>query len=388
MQEFLVLVFLLLTLLIINSYLIYPLLIKSLEMIKKPNYSTDETIQPRVAVLISAFNEEKVIEKTIRNFFNSEYDLSKLEIVVGSDNSKDETNNILKSLSGEYKNLKFFPFEQRRGKQGVLNLLVEKTDAEILIFSDANTIYKPDAIRKLVKFYKDSNVGGVCGRLKLLELEEALESGSQEKIYWDLETWIKDTEGKLGILIGANGGIYSIRRELFKPIPITHPVMDDFYISMKILEQKKDFIYIKDAVAEEHIAPSVKDEFNRKVRNNSMNLFTLQAIKKLMSPAYGLVSYGLWSHKIIRWMTPVILLLLFVINIFILSVHPVFQFTFGVQIIFYIFAFIGLLLKILKIRFTPFLLCYYFVLTNIAMFIGIYRFIFNKQKTFWQSTAR
>jgi poly-beta-1,6-N-acetyl-D-glucosamine synthase len=184
-----------------------------------------------------------------------------------------------------------------------LNDLVKESSSDILIFADGNTIYHRDAIKNMVRYYADPKIGGVSGKLILLEFEDSISSGSQEKKYWDLESWLKEQEGNLGILIGANGGIYSVRKELFIPMPIDFPVMDDFYITLKVLEQKKYFIYAKDALAEEFTAPTIASEFNRKIRNNSINLSTIRAVKKLLNPKFGLAAFGLWSHKIIRWYT-------------------------------------------------------------------------------------
>ncbi len=132
----------------------------------------------------------------------------------------------------------------------------------------------------LIQHYTDENVGGVCGRLVLVDEQNTRSSGYEEKNYWDLESKLKKLEGDAGILIGANGGIYSIRKSLFQPIPTDYPVMDDFYISMKVLEQRKKMVYEKDAVAEEDIAPSLKAEFRRKIRNNAIMMSTLKPSKK------------------------------------------------------------------------------------------------------------
>jgi hypothetical protein len=232
------------------------------------------------------------------------------------------------------------------------------------------------------------NIGGVSGKLILLEFEDSISSGSQEKKYWDLESWLKEQEGNLGILIGANGGIYSVRKELFIPMPIDFPVMDDFYITLKVLEQKKYFIYAKDALAEEFTAPTIASEFNRKIRNNSINLSTIRAVKKLLNPKFGLAAFGLWSHKIIRWYTPILLILLFISNLFLIGAGQFFYWSFILQALFYISALLGFLLKKINIRITFFLLCFYFLITNLAMLIGIYKYVLNKQTAFWQSTAR
>src|SRR5690606_30608722 len=225
------LVFLLSIFLLMHSFIFYPISIWVLNKFFKKKIRAKKTYY-KISILVSVFNEEKVIEKTIRQLLKSNYPSDKMEIIIGSDNSQDSTNNILADLSKEYSNIKVHNFNIRRGKAKVLNDLFEYAKGEILIFCDANTLYFPDAIEKMVQLYADNQVGGVSGKLILTEPDK-IKSASQEKTYWDAETWLKEQEGKLGILIGANGGIYSIRREYFEKIPTDRPVMDDFFISLK-----------------------------------------------------------------------------------------------------------------------------------------------------------
>jgi cellulose synthase/poly-beta-1,6-N-acetylglucosamine synthase-like glycosyltransferase len=374
--------------LFIHIYFLYPLSIWIIWLFRKKNYISDPNYRPLVSVLISVFNEEKVIEKTIRTLFASDYPSDKIEVIVGSDNSSDSSNNILMALNSEFPQLKAFLFNERRGKARVLNDLVKQASGEILVFCDANTIYMKDSLKNLLCEYKDERVGGISGKLVLQEYEESINSGTKEKTYWDLETLLKEKEGELGKLIGANGGIYSIRKELFTDIPIEHPVMDDFYLSMKILEKKKDFLYKSKAIAEELTAPDIKAEFRRKIRNNSINLSTVRAIKKILLPSYGLASYGLWSHKIIRWYSPVILLLIFASNFFLIYEDELYKNALFLQIIIYLLSLVGYVLQKIKIRIVPFQVLFYFVMTNVAMLIGIIKFITGRQTAFWQSTPR
>lgn len=374
--------------LILHSFVIYPISIWFLSLISNKRYKSDVNYLPNVSIIISVYNEEKVIEKTIRNFLKSNYDLDKIEFIIGSDNSSDSTNEIILKLQKEIPSIKFFPFSERRGKSQVLNDLIKQAQSEILIFSDANTIYHKNAIMNMVKYYTDERVGGVSGKLKLIEFEESKNSGSQEKKYWDFETWLKEKEGELGCLIGANGGIYSIKKDYVMKIPASHPIMDDFYLSLKVLELKKDFLYQKDAVAEEYTAQSLKVEFNRKVRNNSINLSTIRSIRKLLFPSYGLISYGLWSHKIIRWFSPVLLILIFISNIFLLDCGAFYVFLFIFQSLIYLLGIVGIVLKKINYHVQPLLMIFYFIMTNTAMLIGLIKFIFGKHTAYWQSTPR
>ncbi len=374
--------------LILHSYILYPLSIWLFSLFVKKNYTIDNLYKPKVSVIISAFNEEKVIENTIRKLIDSDYPKEMFEIIVGSDNSEDGTNSILDNLSIEFPNLKVIKFTERRGKARVLNDLYKMASSNVFIFCDANTLYKPDAIGKMVSFYKNPEVGGVSGKLKLLDFEESKLSGTQETKYWDFETWLKEKEGKLGILIGANGGIYSLRKELFFEVPTTHPVSDDFYLTLKVLEAKKDFLYINDAIGEELTAPTIKAEFNRKVRTTSNNIYTIKAIKNLLKPTFGLRAYGLWSHKIIRWLSPILLAVLFLTNLLLFNESIFYKIFLLAQLTFYLSGFCGLLFKKFDFFLQPLLMIYYFIITNVAMFLGLIKFIMRKQTNLWRSTPR
>lgn len=375
--------------LLLGGYLAYPVVIWMIALIFKKNYKTNIDNLPKVSIIISAYNEESVIEDTIKNFLNLDYPRDKMEIIVGSDCSSDSTNDIIKSFEREYPEIvKGAIFTERRGKSAVLNDLVKMAKNDILVFADANTIYQKDALRELVKYYEDSRVGGVCGRLILLDTEDSKRAGNEEKRYWDVESWIKNNEGNLGILIGANGGIYSIRKNNFSPIPTDIPVMDDFFISLKVLLNGKDFVYEKNAKAFEYVAPDVDTEYRRKVRNNAINITSLKYLYKLLFPKYGIISPAFFFHKIARWFSPVLLIILFISNFFVFNICLFYKLTLFGQIIIYSFAVIGWILNYLKVKIAIFNLPFFFVLTNVALMHGILRIISGKNTAYWQSTKR
>ncbi len=386
MHEFTLILFLISSFLILQAYLFYPVSVYIISLAKGLSFRR-EGFEPSVSVIISAYNEEKVIEATIRRILDSDYDMQKFEVVVGSDCSSDRTSEILKRMSSELNNLRFHDFKERRGKASVLNDLVTKASGDILVFSDANTSYAKDAIKKMMSYYADPAIGGVCGRLILID-PLLIHKGNQEKKYWEIENWIKEKEGSLGCLIGANGGIYSIRKENYSPIPSDSPVMDDFFISLKVLEQKKLFVYESEARAVEEVADDFKVEYRRKIRNNAIDLSTIKYIKNLLKPSAGFIAYALWSHKIIRWCSPVMLLLILLTNIILFNTAAFFEYLLYLQIVFYLIAGIGYLLSRMDIKLFPFNLCFYFVLINNALLVGIYRYLTKQQKSHWQSTPR
>jgi len=374
--------------LIINTYLLYPLVIWLLSKFKSKSYDYTSDFSISVSILISAYNEEKVIENRVKNLLSQNYDKNLIEIIVGSDCSNDNTNEILKRLAKEYPEVKIFLFNNRMGKAGVLNEIVQYATNEILIFTDANTEFENNAIKNLVKHFQYSSIGGVSGRLVLIEKNFHKERGVEEKKYWEYETFIKKSEGNLGILIGANGGIFAIRKNLFSEIPTDKPVTDDFYLSLSVIKKGYKFIYESLAIGFEEVAKDLSSEFKRKIRFAATNFQTISFFKSLLFNKNIILSYAFWSHKIIRWFLPLILILVFVLNIFLVNAGTFYLVTFIIQLFFYFLALIGFIFNKIKIRLTLLSLINYFLVTNIALLIGFIRFLRKKHSVIWQSTSR
>ncbi|MCU0406383.1 MAG: glycosyltransferase [Ignavibacteriaceae bacterium] len=224
--------------------------------------------------------------------------------------SFDKTNEILNEKSQEHSWLRTRIFSNRRGKASVLNDLAQLAKNEILVFTDANTKFEKDALLKLVSKFSDAKIGGVCGRLDLEEPIANFDRTNREKLYWMYETHLKNLEGDLGILIAANGGIYAIRKELFIKFPVGEAITDDLYQTFGVLNQGYNFLYASDAIASEEVSQEIMMEFRRKVRFAATNFQTLKIFRGLLLQKKILISYALWSHKIIRWFVPLLLILL------------------------------------------------------------------------------
>ena len=279
-------------------------------------------------------------------------------------------------------------YPTRRGKVSVLNDLVEEAKNDIIVFSDANSIFENNSVKLLVNHFTDEKIGGVCGRLILLNNEETGNFVKQEKNYWDYETFIKKSEGRCGILIGSNGAIYAIRKRLFKNLPTLKAITDDLYITLLVLKEKYKFAYESSAIAYEETGKNVVDEFRRKTRFSATNFQTLIYFKNLLFSKNILLSFAFWSHKILRWFTPIILILIFIFNIFLFNYSNYYEILFYVQLIFYILCICGYLFYKLEFNLKIFNLPFYFAMTNVAILIGLFKFIFNKHEAFWQSTPR
>ncbi|MEW6196623.1 MAG: glycosyltransferase family 2 protein [Bacteroidota bacterium] len=373
--------------LVINSFFIYPLVIYLFGR-KKREIQTDSNYQPTISILIAAFNEEKVIEERIKNIAGLNYDLGKVEVLIGSDDSSDRTNEILFENEKKYSWLKPVVSSDRKGKAGILNELIKKVNNEIVIFTDANTVFEKEVLKNLVRDFADPKVGGVCGRLILVDNETIRNEGVEEAKYWQYETFIKYAEGKCGILLAANGGIFAIRKELYKDIPTEKAVTDDLFVSLSILSQNYKFTFAKDAAAREYTGLNLLAEYNRKVRFGATNFQTLIYFKNLLWHRNLLLSYSFLSHKVTRWFLPALLVTLFIFSFFLADVNTLIRKIYFLQLAFYLLALGGYLLALIKVRIQIFSIPYFFVVSNTAIAEGFIKFIRNKHSVTWESTER
>ncbi|MEW6506537.1 MAG: glycosyltransferase family 2 protein [Bacteroidota bacterium] len=373
--------------LVINSFFIYPFVLY-LKSRKHTKIVTDINYSPTISILIAAYNEETVIEERIKNLSGMNYDLSKVEIFIGSDASTDRTNDILLEQKKKYNWLNVYISEERKGKAGILNELYKQAGNEILVFTDANTQFHKDALNNLIEDFSNEKIGGVCGKLVLMDNEKSKSEGVEEAEYWKYETIIKTMEGKCGILLAANGGIFAIRKELFHPVPILNAVTDDLFISLSVIADGYKFTYRNDAVAYEDTGKDVSAEYKRKVRFGATNFETLIYFKQLLWNKNKFLSYAFFSHKVTRWFLPLLLILLFITGLILADSNDLINKIFYLQVIIYLLALCGYLLSQIKIRIPFFSIPYFFVVSNIAIAEGFIKFIKKEHSVIWNATER
>ena len=371
-----------------HAYLIYPFSLRIFKLFKSKPFAADQDYSPSISILISAYNEEKVLAERIENIKNQDYDFTKLELIIGSDCSYDKTNDILKQKASQYNWLKIKLFNKRRGKANVLNDLVQMAKGEFLVFTDANTIFDKNTLVNLISKFTDQKVGGICGKLILENPSDNFDKSNREKLYWIYETQIKKLEGYLGILVAANGGIYAIRKNLFCKFPPDHAITDDLYQTLSVLDQGYKFVYAVEAIAKEEVAEKLTLEFQRKRRFAGTNFQTLKQFPNLLLGKKFLVSYALWSHKILRWLVPMIAIFLFASNLALINYHKLYFITFIMQSAFYFSVLLGFIFNKLKINVGLFSISYYYFITNLALFLGFLNFLFGKHSYTWNSTPR
>lgn len=263
-------------------------------------------ITPSVSVVIAAHNEAATIAAKLANLRELDYPRDCLEVVIGSDGSTDGTDAIVAGEPGVQ--LLSLP---RVGKAEALNAAVAAASGEILVFSDANSMYDPGALRALVAPFADPEVGGVAGDQRYPAPrrrgaataadrgDDGGGTGEGERGYWDLDRRLKVAESAAGNVISATGAIYAIRRELFVPVPAG--VTDDFVTSARVVAQGRRLVFVTDAIAWEPVAPGASSEFGRKVRVMTRGLRGVVLMRSLLDPRrHGFYSLQLASHKLLR----------------------------------------------------------------------------------------
>ena len=366
---------------IAQTYFIYPL---SLFLFgKKRQVKPALSANFDIAVVIAAFNEENVIEKKIQSVLATSYPLDKLVIYVGSDASTDRTNEIVANFATQYPNVQLKIFQGRTGKAGIINSIIEQCKEELLILTDANVFFTPSTIPNLVRHFSEKETHQVCANiLKISDRNENIQA--LEKGYLLVENQIKLRESaSWGFVMGAEGGCYAIRRTAYTPIPPNF-YMDDFFVTMSVIKNKGRVIFDEEAICYEDLPTESAEEFKRKIRISIGNFQNLVAFKKLLWPFWSAIAYSFISHKILRWLTPFFLILLFLVS-FLLSFDSFFfQVLALVQCVLFLSPLAIPYLKWMK----PALFVAHFYNMNLALLIGFFRYLKGVKSSVWQPTPR
>jgi len=336
---------------------------------------------PTLTLIIAAYNEQRCIAERLENALASDYPAEALEIIVASDGSTDATNAIVESYARRGVRLLALP---RRGKVFALNDAVRHARGDVLVFSDANTDVEPQAIRALARNFADPRVGGVVGNTGY-RLETGSESASQgESLYWRYDTFLKEMESRTGSVVSAHGGLYAIRRHLYEP-PADAAVTDDFMISTGVVAQGFRLVFEPGARGWEAPVPKSSREFQRRVRLMTRGIRGVAQRARLLDPRrYGFYSGVLLTHKVLRRLVPVGLVLLFICTA-ILSGSPFYRSLLLAQGGFYSLALVGFLTRStpvgrLRLLYVPFFFC----LANAAALVAIVNFLRGQRISRWE----
>ena len=336
-----------------------------------------EGITPSVTVVIAAYNEVRNIVATVTNKLEQDYPSGKLKIIVVSDESTDGTDAAVDQLQNPRVSL--MRQTPRQGKTAALNLALAEVDSEIVVFSDANSLYSPTAIRQLVGNFADPEVGYVTGRM-VYRSEDNSAVGDGCSLFMRLENWLRAEETRLGSVVGVDGGVDAVRRRLYEPMSADQ--LPDFVLPLRVRGQGYRVVYEPEAFLGEDALDNSTAEFRMRVRVSLRALWTLFDLRELLNPLrYGLFSWQLLSHKVLRYTAFIPLLALLPLSILLAPEARIYQLALVFQIIFYLVALIGAVVRspgsVLGVP-------WYFVLVNLASGKAFWKFLRGEKQVIWQ----
>ena len=332
-------------------------------------------VEPRVSLLVAAYNEAHVIEEKIRNSLALDYPAEQLEIVIASDGSTDGTAERAARLA-DNERVRLLAFPKNRGKLHVLNDSIPQLRGEIVAFSDAASMLEPGALRRLMENFADPEVGGASGLYRVRNTAQA-QLGVQEDFYWKYETFLKQQESRLGSILGCHGALYAIRTALY-PFPPAGTINDDYVIPVRVLQRGYRVVYDPRAVAWEE-AHEMKG-FSRRVRIMTGNFEQLSELPAFLRPLRPLNLFFFLSHKVGRLLVPFCLIGLLVTNLLLMD-QPFYRVLLFLQAGFYLLTLLGAVWKhsprVLRLP-------WYFVMINAAAFLGLYYVTLGRKRMTWK----
>ena len=338
-----------------------------------------EAMEPDVTVLIAAYNEQDVISDTIRNKLDQDYPPERLDILVVSDDSTDGTDEVVRSFNNP--RVKLHRQSPRAGKTRALNLGVKKARGEIIVFSDANSIYAKDAIRRLVSNFADPGVGYVTGKMIYVSPDGSL-IGDGCSSYMQYENLLRSLENRLGSVVGVDGGIDAVHKSLYRPM--RDEQLPDFVLPLSLVEQGYRVVYEPEAMLREPALKEAGDEYRMRVRVALRALWAMWDMRRLLGVSVNpLFAWQLWSHKVLRYFSFLFLAIIWLSNLLLWEKGPGYQFFFIFQNSAYLAALLHPILKKKNMSCRLFSLARYFALLNLASAHAFGKFLLGKKQTLW-----
>jgi cellulose synthase/poly-beta-1,6-N-acetylglucosamine synthase-like glycosyltransferase len=361
------------------TYIGYPILVYLVSKIF-PKSIEKADFEPNVTVLITAYNEEKDIAKKLENTLLIDYPKDKIEILVASDGSTDKTDEIVKTFAD--KGVRLFRQEGRVGKTITQNNAVEQSNGEIILFSDATTMYQANVLRAMLPNFADEKIGCVAGKLIYVD-ESDSDVGKGAKSYWNYETFIKENESRACSLIGASGCLYAVRKSAY--VPMYAEACSDFLIATKVYEQGLRTIYEPNAICEEETNQRTDKEMQMRIRVIAQTFTDLWRNRKMLNPLHsGFYAVQLISHKVFRYAVPLFLLLTLISSAILTFSNVFFDIFFGLQATFYLLALVAWLIERSGKKLGIFSIPLYFCLANWASVVAFFRFLKGENYARWE----
>ncbi|MBK6964366.1 MAG: glycosyltransferase family 2 protein [Bacteroidales bacterium] len=376
------------------AYAGYGIVLYALVKLKRIMFSKairhNPDFEPEVTLFVAAYNEKDFIKAKVENSLALDYPENKLKLVWVTDGSDDGTPELLKS----HPRLEVYHQPERAGKIGAMNRGMKLVNTPIVIFTDANTMLNPEAIRNIVRHYADPKVGGVAGEKRIAKKDKDAAAGAGEGIYWKYESALKRLDSELYSVVGAAGELFSVRTALFHDVE-KDTLLDDFILTMRITQQGYIVKYEPEANATETSSANVEEELKRKVRISAGGLQSVVRLKSLLNIfKYKTLSWQYISHRVLRWtLAPLALPFIFILNLIIamekgLFVPGFYTLLFWGQVVFYIAALAGWYLENRKLKVKVLFVPYYFFIMNLSVYLGFRRFIKGRQTVNWERAKR
>lgn len=383
-------IFWLAVLLLFHSYVLFPLLLSIFTRGNaQPAVIVGQTGKawPNISILLAVHNEANVMARKIESTFNTEYPSGNIEWLIGSDCSTDQTEAIISQYSNQFPQIKLVRFEKRTGKIGIMNELAGRASGEILVFTDANVFFTKNTLPELVKHFDRPEVAMVGGNI-INPVVKADGISRQERDYLFNENRMKYQEGILwGAMMGAFGGCYALRKKNFAPTPAGF-IVDDFYLTMSVLEQSKRAIFELNAICTEDVSNKIKEEFRRKSRIATGNFQNLMRFRRLLLPQNGGVAFAFWSHKVLRWLGPLLLITAYFSSFVLSEGSDFYRDCFWIQTVLFAVPLIDAFLRRLHIHVAVLRYISHFYVMNAAILNGFFHYLTGVKNNVWKPTER
>ncbi len=371
-------VFFICLLVVIYIYLGYPASVYLLSHIMNKKVDT-APFEPNVTILIAAYNEEEHIQATIENKLSLDYPRAKLQIIVVSDGSDDKTDDIVKRFAD--RGVKLIRQEPRQGKTSALNLAVPEASGDIIVFSDANSLYETDSLRFLMENFADPSIGYVTGKMVYVN-PEGTTIGNGCSTYMQYENLLRSYEGRIGSVVGVDGGIVAVRKNLYRDMKPDQ--LPDFVLPLMVVEQGYRVVFEPRALLKEEALKDPEDENRMRVRVSLRALWALFDMRSLLNPLkHGIFAFQLFSHKVLRYLGIVFIAGLYLSNLLIVRKSLFFKFSFLIQNVSFIMALAGHYLEKNGKQSGFLYIPYYFFLINLAAGRALLKFLRGKKQAIW-----
>ncbi|MFY8160674.1 MAG: glycosyltransferase [Candidatus Kapaibacteriota bacterium] len=394
-------IFYILIFLFLYPYFIYPIILFILGKFIKYEYKFDNSLEPKVSIVISVYNEEELIIDCIKSILNSNYNSKNIEIFIGSDGSSDNTNQIVKDFIKSYKNIYFYEFG-RSGKNLVLNNLIKHVKTDYVFYMDADIRITKDAIKNSIIYLADNNVGLVISRMiqinsenyepnltltTLKSIEAQFNTGLLgESFYQKYEHYLRLWSSNISTSVNSLGAFYLMKMSLYEPIA-NEKVCDDYYTVLTALVNQKKVMYNDNSIVFEVRKKQISDEMQRRIRLTAGSLSTLYIKKQILNPLFGFSSLFTWSNKLLRIISPIFFIFAVIFAYFVLKsdINIFYYKTFfeGLLILFVFSTIFDKLGSNLNINLKIFKIYRFFIIMNIGYLLGIFEFLKGKHNSKW-----